>query len=96
MHHDIILLMHHIYFFLYFFVLTCSVDPTTRANFERRGWLPLLDIGHPPSTVLIREFNSNLSIHIYDSNTLVKSWIQGVEYTITPRVVVDAFGVPLV
>ena len=77
-------------------MLTCSVDPATMANFERRGWLPLLDIGHPPPAALIREFYSNLSIHIYDSNTLVKSWIQGVEYTITPRVVADAFGVPLV
>ena len=49
-----------------------------------------------PLAALIRNFDSNLSIHIYDSNTLVKSWIQGVEYTITPRVVVDALGVPLV
>ena len=55
-----------------------------------------MGIGHPPPAALIREFYSNLSIHIYDSNTLVKSWIRGVEYTITPRVVVDALGVPLV
>ena len=139
MHHDIILLMHHIDFFLYFFVLTCSLplvfvlfgfilvscpypstmprktiayriasssskppfqselfpseknkelyetlnikrniwakrmvlldklDPTIKANFECRGWLPLLDIGHPLPATLIREFYSNLSIHIYDS-----------------------------
>ena len=58
--------------------------------------MPLFDIGHPPLAALIREFYSNLSIHIYDSNTLVKSWIRGVEYTITPRVVVDALGIPLV
>ena len=58
--------------------------------------MPLLDIGHPPPVALIREFYSNLSIHIYDSNTLVKSWIRGVEYTITPRIVADAFGVLLV
>ena len=77
-------------------VLLDELDPAIRANFERRGWLPLLDIGHPPLTVLIREFNSNLSIHIYDSNALVKSWIWGVECTITPRVVADALGVPLV
>ena len=77
-------------------VLLDELDPAIRANLERRGWLPLLGIGHPPPTTLIRGFYSNLSIHIYDSNTLVKSWIQGVEYTITPRVVVDAFGVPLV
>ena len=58
--------------------------------------MPLFDIGHPPLAALIREFYSNLSIHIYDSNTLVKSWIRGVEYTITPRVVADALGIPLV
>ena len=27
-----------------------------RRNFERRGWLPLLDISHPPSATLIRTF----------------------------------------
>ena len=58
--------------------------------------MPLLDIGHPSPAALIREFYSNLSIHIYDSNTLVKSWIRGVEYSITPRVMVDTFWVPLV
>ena len=58
--------------------------------------MPLLNIGHPPLVALRREFYSNLSIHIYGSNTLVKSWIRGVEYTITPRVVADALGVPLV
>ena len=77
-------------------VLLHELDPTIRANFERRGWLPLLEIDHPPPATLIREFYSNISIHIYDSNTLVKSWIRGVEYTITPKVVVDALGVPLV
>ena len=56
----------------------------------------MLDISHPPLAALIREFYSNLSVHSYDSNTLVRSWIQGEEYTITPSVVVDAFGVPLV
>ena len=63
---------------------------------ERRGWLPLLDIGHPPLVVLIRDFYLNISIHIYDSSTLVKSWIRSVGYTITPRAVADALGVPLV
>ena len=77
-------------------VLLNELNPAIRANFERRGWLPLFDIGHPPLAALIREFYSNLSIHIYDSNTLVKSWIRGVEYTITPRVVADALGIPLV
>ena len=47
-------------------------------------------------TTLIREFFLNLSCHIYDSNTLVRSWIQGVEFTITPRVVAEALGVPVV
>ena len=73
-----------------------ELDSAIRANFERRGWLPLLDIGLPPPAALIREFYLNLSIHIYDSNTLIKSWIQDVEYTITPKVMADALGVPLV
>ena len=47
-------------------------------------------------TALIREFFSNLSCHVYDSNTLVRSWIRGVEFTITPRVVADALGLPVV
>ena len=50
-----------------------------------------------PLATLIKEFYSNLSVHSNDSNTqFVKSWIQGEEYTITPSVVVDALGVPLV
>ena len=56
----------------------------------------MLEVDHPPPTTLIKEFFSNLSCHVYDSNTLVRSWIRGVEFTITPRVVVDAFGVPVV
>ena len=58
--------------------------------------MALLDIDYPPSATLIKDFYSNLSIHVYDSNTLVKSWIRGVEFTITPRVVADALGVPMV
>ena len=58
--------------------------------------MPLLEIDHPPPTALIREFFSNLSCHVYDSNTLVRSWIRGVEFTITPRVVAEALGVPVV
>ena len=73
-----------------------ELDPAIRANLERRGWLPLLDIDYPPPTTLIREFYSNLSIHVYDPNTLVKSWIWGVEFTITPSVVADAPRVPVV
>ena len=35
-----------------------KVDPAIRANLESRGWLSLLEIDHPPSTALIREFFS--------------------------------------
>ena len=73
-----------------------QLDPAIRANFESRGWLPLVEIDHPPPTALIREFYSNLSYHVYDFDTLVRSWIRGVEFTITPRVVAEALGVPVV
>ena len=73
-----------------------EVDPAIRANLESRGWLSLLEIDYPASAALIREFFSNLSCHVYDSNTLVRSWIQGVEFTITLRVVAEALGVPVV
>ena len=73
-----------------------EVDLTIRVNLESRGWLSLLEIDHPPPTTLIREFFSNLFCHIYDSNTLVRSWICGVEFTITPKVVAEALGVPVV
>ena len=73
-----------------------EVNPTIRANLESRDWLSLLEIDHPSSTALIREFFSNLSCHIYDSNTVVRSWIQGVEFTINPRVVAETLGVPIV
>ena len=58
--------------------------------------MSLLEIDHPPLTALIREFFSNLLCHIYDSNTVVRSWIRGVEFTITPRVVAEALGVSIV
>ena len=77
-------------------VILDEVDPAIRANLEFRGWLSLLEIDHPSLTALIREFFSNLSCHIYDSNTLVRSWIRGVEFIITPRVVAEALGVPVV
>ena len=77
-------------------VILDEVDLAIRANLESRGWLSLLEIDHPPPTTLIREFFSNLSCHIYDSNTLVRSWVRGVEFTITPRVVTKALGVPIV
>ena len=73
-----------------------QVDPAIRANLKSRGWLSLLEIDHPPPTTLIREFFSNLSCHIYDSTTLVRSWIRGVEFIITPRVVAKALRVPVV
>ena len=57
-------------------VILDEVDPAIRTNLESRGWLSLLEIDHPPPTALIREFFSNLSCHIYDSNTLVRSWIR--------------------
>ena len=56
----------------------------------------LLEIDYPPPTALIREFFSNLSFHIYDSNTPVRSWIRGVEFTITHRVVAEALRVLVV
>ena len=37
-------------------------------------WKPITKQYHP-SAALIREFYSNLSVHSYDSNTLVRSWI---------------------
>ena len=58
--------------------------------------MSLLEIDHPHPTALIREFFSNLSCHIYDSNTVVRSWIRGVEFTITPKVVAEVLGVPVV
>ena len=77
-------------------VILDEVDSAIRANLEFRGWLSLLEIDHRPPTALIREFFSNLSCHINDSNTLVRSWIRGVEFTITPRVMTEALGVPVI
>ena len=73
-----------------------EVYPAIRANLESKGWLSLLEIDHLPPTALIREFFSNVSCHIYDSNTIVRSWIRGVEFTSTPRVVAKALEVPVV
>ena len=56
-------------------VVLDEVDPAIRANLESRGWLSLLEVDHPPPTAMIREFFSNLSYHVYDYNTLVRSWI---------------------
>ena len=57
-------------------VVLDEVDPAIRANFKSRGWLSLLEVDHPPSIALIKEFFSDLSCHIYDSNTLVRSWMK--------------------
>ena len=78
------------------FVVLDELDPTIRANFESRGWLSMLEVDHPPPTALIREFFPSLSCHIYDSNTLFRSWIRGVEFTITPRIVAEALGVTVI
>ena len=76
-------------------VVLDELGPEIRRNFEHWGWLPLINIDHPPPATLIREFYSNLSVHSNDSSTLfVKSWIRGKEYVITPSVVVSALGVP--
>ena len=56
-------------------VILDEVNPAIKANLKSRGWLSLLEIDHPSLTALIREFFSNLSCHIYDSNTVVRSWI---------------------
>ena len=77
-------------------VILDEVDPAIRANLESRGWLSLLEIDHPPPTTLIRKFFFNLSCHIYDYNTVVRSWIRGAEFTITPRLVAEALGVLIV
>ena len=39
-------------------VLSDELDPEIRRNFERRDWLPLLDISHPPSATLLMLFSS--------------------------------------
>ena len=51
-------------------VILNEVDPAIKANLKSRGWLSLLEIDHPPLTALIKEFFSNLSCHIYDSNAV--------------------------
>ena len=62
-------------------VLLDELDPEIRRNFKRRGWLPLLDISHPPLATL---------------NTLVRSWVRGVGYTINPSIVANALRVLMV
>ena len=77
-------------------VILDELDPEIHRNFQRRGWLPLLDIDHPPLATLIREFYSNLFVHFDDSNVqYVMSWIRSEEYVITPFVVASPLSVPL-
>ena len=78
-------------------VILDELDREIRSNFERRGWLSLMDIEYPPLTTLIREFYSNLSVHSDDSNThYIISWIRGEKYVITSSIVASALGIPLV
>ena len=53
-------------------VILDELDGEIRRNFDRRGRLPLLDVDHPPLATLIKEFYLNLSVHSFDSNTLVR------------------------
>ena len=74
-------------------VILDKIDPEMHKNFECKGWLPLLEVEHPPPVALIREFYSNLSVHSNDSNIkFVKSWIRGEEYVITPKVVASWYN----
>ena len=78
-------------------VILDKVNPEIHRNFESRGWLPLLDVEHPPPAALIKEFYSNLSIHSDDSNIhYMKTWIRGKEFVITPEVVATTLNIPLV
>ena len=49
-------------------VILDELDPEIRKNFKRRGWLPLLEVEHPPPTALIKEFHPNLFVHSDESN----------------------------
>ena len=49
-------------------VILDEVNPKIRRSFDCRGWLPLLDVGHPSLDILIKEFYSNLSVHSTSSN----------------------------
>ena len=78
-------------------VILYGVDPEIRRNFEHQGKIPLLDVEHPLSATLIREFYMNRFVHSDDSNIqFVKSWIKDEEYVITLEVVAFALNVPLV
>ena len=66
-------------------VILDELDLDIRRNFERMGWLLLLEVEYPPSIALIKEFYSNLSVHSDDSNTqYVRSWIRAGYYSKRP------------
>ena len=78
-------------------VVLDELDGEIQRNFERMGWLPLMDISHPPLVALSIEFYSNFSVHYDDSNTqYVMCWIRGEKYTITPSVVASALRLSLI
>ena len=60
-------------------VVLDELDGEIRRNFERRGWLPLLDISDPPSAALIREFHSNL---LFTPMILTLWWEVGYEWRV--------------
>ena len=43
-------------------VILDEVNPEIRRNFESRGWLPLLDVEHPPPAALIKSSPSFLPV----------------------------------
>ena len=49
-------------------VILDDLNGEIRRNFESRGWLPFLDVEHPPAAALIRELYLNFSIPSDDSN----------------------------
>ena len=66
----------------------------SRVDRKAQGSLEL--VSYWSLLVPLQATHLNLSCHIYDSNILVRSWIRGVEFTITPKVVAEALGVPVV
>ena len=74
-----------------------ELDPSIRRNFMSRNWVSLCEVSNPPSTTLVREFYSNLSIYYEVTGShYLTSWMRGQEFTITKQTVYEALGVPLV
>ena len=59
-------------------VILDEIDPAIRANFESRGWLPLLEIDHPPPTALIRS-SSRISL----ATSMIPTLLLGVGYKVS-------------